>query len=121
MKLVLLFWLIVQVPTGWAVDSDSRKISNLITQKDLGESCAAKFLEIYLQAETDEQAGMALMKLFFLVDSEYLKRAMAKTSDPKAFGLELGTVFREYCENTIPVTVQTAVKQAILALEDPFR
>ena len=103
---------------GNAIAQDVRAVSNSISKMDLNKPCASKFLEIHMEAETDEQAGMAILKLFFLVDSEYIKKSAATIVDHDAFGLKLGKLFQEYCEKSPSVSVKTAVQQTILALED---
>ena len=101
-----------------AIAKDVRAVSNSISAIDLNKPCASKFLEIHMEAKTNEQAGMAVLKLFYLVDSAYLIKLAATITDPDIFGQKLGILFREYCERSPSISVITAVKQTILALED---
>jgi len=103
---------------GDAIAQDVRAVSNSISKMDLNKPCASKFLEIHMEAETDKQAGIAILKLFYLVDPAYIKKSAATIVDHDAFGLKLGKLFQEYCEKSPSVSVKTAVQQTILALED---
>lgn len=97
---------------------DNRRVANMITQEDLSELCPGKFLEIHSIANTSEEAGMALIKIFWLVDSSFLKRAANKVSNPEEWGVTLGETFRYYCEKSTPVvTVRTAALKSIRYLE----
>lgn len=97
--------------------ADNRAISRTITSDDLSEVCASKYLEIHMEASADEQVGTALMKLFWLVDPEFLRTSAAVTKDPQKWGLSLGETFRFYCERA-GISVQTAVRQTILAMNE---
>jgi hypothetical protein len=97
--------------------ADNMKVSRAISPADLTEPCASKFINIHMEADSEEQAGMAIVKLFWLVDPQFLKSAQASTRDPIAWGISLGENFRFYCELG-SVSVATAVKQTILAMQD---
>lgn len=97
--------------------ADDRAISRNITSDDLNEPCASKYLEIHMEASTDQQVGTAIMKLFWLVDPEFLKAAAAATGDPQKWGLSLGENFRFYCERT-GISVEVAVRQTMLTMNE---
>ena len=106
------------VSSTLASANDNRRVANMITHKDLNELCPGKFLEIHSIANTSDQAGMAIMKIFWLVDSSFLKRAANKVSNPEEWGVTLGETFRYYCEKLIPVvTVRAAALSTISYLE----
>ena len=96
---------------------DVRALANTVTRQDLQMNCPSRFLEIHMEATSSEQAGMAIVKWFWMVDPEFLKRAAQTTSDPSAWGVYLGDTFRRYCEQQPQVNVRTAVKQAIVFME----
>ena len=97
--------------------ADDKAISRNITSDDLNEPCASKYLEIHMEASTDQQVGTAIMKLFWLVDPEFLKAAAAATGDPQKWGISLGENFRYYCERA-GISVEVAVRQTMLAMNE---
>lgn len=98
--------------------TDNRRVANMITHKDLNELCPGKFLEIHSIASTSDQAGMAIIKIFWLVDSSFLKRAANNVSNPEQWGVTLGETFRYFCEKSTPVvTVRAAALKTISYLE----
>jgi len=101
-----------------ATAADIRGIANSISYKDLNEPCPGKFLEIHTLAKTSDEAGMAIMKIFWLVDKKYLKRIANSEINPEEWGLMVGEMFRYYCEKSSPaVTVRAAAISTIRALE----
>ena len=108
----------LSVSSTLASANDVRHVANMITQKDLDALCPGKFLEIHSIANTSDQAGMAIVKIFWLVDSSFLKRAANKVSNPEEWSVKLGETFRYYCEKSTPVvTVRTAALKTISYLE----
>jgi len=116
-KFALTALLIISLPAV-TYGADVRALANTVTRDDLQMNCSSRFLEIHMEASTSEQAGMAIIKWFWMVNPEFLKRAAKSTSDPSAWGVYLGETFRRYCEQRPQVTVRTAVKQAIVFLEN---
>ena len=98
--------------------SDNLSVANKITQKDLNESCSSKYLEWYLMSENENVWGTAQMKIFFLVDKNFLRRAASSGVDPKQWGKQLGSNFRYFCEQSSTVTVKEAALQTINYMEN---
>lgn len=93
------------------------RVANTITVQDLNEPCPGKFIEIHAMASTVDEAGMAIVKIFFLVDQAFLKRAANSGVNPNEWGSQLGETFRYFCEKTPVVDVRTAAKQTINYLQ----
>ena len=70
-----------------------------------------------MEASTDQQVGTAIMKLFWLVDPEFLKAAAAATGDPQKWGLSLGENFHFYFERA-GISVEVAVRQTMLTMNE---
>jgi hypothetical protein len=111
------FLALITLVSGGLLAAENRLSDNL-TREDLDSNCGAKFLEIHMEASNIDDAGMAIMKLFWMVDPEFLKIAASEENDPPSWGLKLGEAFRIYCEQRPPVKVRTAIKQAIIFMEE---
>ena len=113
------FFLTVLIQTGLVTVSaqDNQRVARTISAGDLNELCPGKFVEIHAMANNDIEAGMAVVKLFFLVDPDFLRRAANSGVDPTSWGIELGETFRFYCERRPVVSVRTAVNQTIAYLQ----
>jgi len=98
--------------------SDNLSVANKITYKDLNESCPSKYLEWYLMSENEIVWGTAVMKVFFLVDKNFLRRAATSGADGKQWGEQLGTNFSYFCEKSSDVTVREAALQTISYMEN---
>ena len=101
-------------------NSDDRALLGFITNEVLNEKCEPTFIEIHMRAETPNQAGMALLKLFFR-NRDFLRTAATKGIKPQEWGIQLGETFRYHCEQRPPVSVRTAIRQTILSIEDTWR
>ena len=97
--------------------NENRRVANSITNQDLYEECPGKFLEIHAMANNTEEAGLAVVKIFWLVDSAFLKRAANSGVSGATWGAELGETFRYFCEKAPVVNVRTAAIQTIDYLE----
>ena len=115
---ILATWFFWFPLTGIAVPSEEeRAIANTISEDDLEAYCPARFLEIHLDAETDSAAGLAILKLFYMVDPVFVRNAANSYVNGEEFGRILGETFRRYCEQEPLVSVGVAVKQAITYME----
>ena len=100
------------------IETSSRALARTITAEDLGEPCPSKLVEIYFQASSDEEAGVALLKLFWLADADFLKRAAIRDPQGKGnSGVLLMKTFQRFCEQEPPVSVEMAVERTIAHLE----
>ena len=118
-KIAVYRWIVfslLSIPNATA--ADVRGVANSISYKDLNEPCQGKFQEIHMLAKTSDEAGMAIVKIFWLVDKKFLKRIANSGVNPKEWGLMLGETFRYYCEKVSPaVTVKAAAISTIRALD----
>lgn len=99
-------------------ETSSRSLATTVTAEDLGEPCPSKLVEIYFQASSDEEAGVAILQLFWLVDADFLKQAAIR--DPRGetnFGVLLTETFQRSCEQEPWVSVEAAVEQTIVHME----
>ena len=97
--------------------TNNLRVADLITNKDLDEPCPGKYSEWYLMSKNESEWGTAQMKIFFLVDKGFLKRAANSGVNPAKWGEQLGQNFRYFCEKSPTVSVKTAVKQTINYME----
>jgi hypothetical protein len=121
LKLLIIVLLLFNTSFLFSKTVDNRAVSKTISKKDLSSPCASKFLEIHMMAESDEQAGTAIMKLFWLVDSAFIKEVADSGVDGRKWGREFAESFRDYCEAQPPVNVRTAVRQTIKAMKNGNR
>ena len=57
--------------------------------------------------------GMAQIKIFFLVDKNFLTRAATSGISGSEWGDKVGKNFKYFCEKSPTVSVRTAAKQTI--------
>tara|TARA_B100000787_G_C16142791_1_gene272803 strand:+ start:633 stop:989 length:357 start_codon:yes stop_codon:yes gene_type:complete len=101
---------------SFSVFADNLSVANTITYKDLDKSCAEKYLEWYSMSSNQSEWGMAQIKVFFLVDKNFLTIAATSEISGSAFGKKFGKNFKYFCEKTPTVSVRTAAKQTINSL-----
>ena len=100
-------------------NSDDRALLGFITNEVLNEKCEPTFIEIHMRAETPNQAGMALLKLFSRI--EISENCSDKRNKTTRMGNTTWETFRYHCEQRPPVSVRTAIRQTILSIEDTWR
>ena len=93
--------------------ANNLRVADLITYKDLDEPCPGKYSGWYLMSKNESEWGTAQVKIFFLVDKGFLKRAANSGVNPTEWANQLGKNFRYFCEKSPTVSVKTAVKQTI--------
>ncbi len=117
MKNIFLFVCALTIQAELLYSNENRRVANSITNQDLYEECPGKFLEIHTMANNTDEAGLAVMKIFWLVDSAFLKRAANSGISGAKWGAQLGETFRYFCEKAPVVNVKTAAIQTINYLE----
>ena len=70
-------------------NSDDRALLGFITNEVLNEKCEPTFIEIHMRAETPNQAGMALLKLFSR-ESRFPENCSDKRNKTTRMGIQLG-------------------------------
>ena len=98
-------------------EEKNRDLLKSITEEDLIATCPSRYLEIHLSASSSDEAGLAIWKLFWLVDSDFVKELVDGSVNGHEVGKALGDAFRRYCEQKPAVTVDVAVKQSIVYLK----
>jgi hypothetical protein len=88
-----------------------------ITEADLTSPCPSRYLEIHLSASSSPEAGLAILKLFWLVDREFVKNLVDTDLTGSDVGVLLGETFRRYCEQKPVVSIDVAVKQSVVYME----
>ena len=101
----------------YAEEEKNRDLLKSITEEDLIAKCPSRFLEIHLSASSSDEAGAAILKLFWLVDADFVKGLVDSEMSGHEVGTALGGAFRRYCEQKPAVTVDVAVKQSIVYLK----
>jgi len=101
---------------SFSVFADNLRVANTITYKDLDQSCPDKYLEWYLMSSNEVEWGMAQLKIFFLVDKNFLTRAATSGISGSEWGEKVGKNFKYFCEKSPTVSVRTAAKQTIYSL-----
>jgi hypothetical protein len=113
MKYILLSLLLLS-PLAFA---DKQRVARTITSKTLNEPCPGKYMEWFAMSDTNEEWGTAQVKVFYLVDKNFLKRAANSGLSGAEWGSMLGQNFRFFCEKSPIVSVRTAVLQTIEYME----
>ena len=70
-------------------------------------------MEWFAMSSNQDEWGAAQIKIFFLVDKEFLKRAANSGISPQTWGKQLGQNFRYFCEKSPTVSVRKAALQTI--------
>ena len=108
--------LILLLASG-SVFADKHIVARTITVQDLNQPCPGKYMEWFAMSNTDEQWGTAQVKVFYLVDKDFLRRAANSGLSGTEWGTQLGQNFRYFCEKTPIVSVRTAALQTIQYME----
>jgi len=119
LRQISLFFLVLCLlaPQIYADNTGSRDLLETITEAALTAPCPSSYLEIHLTAASEEEAGLAIVKLFWLVDSEFVKGLVNTDLTGIEVGVFLGETFRRYCEQKPVVSVDVAVKQSVVYME----
>ena len=108
--------LILLLASG-SVFADKHAVARTISVQDLNQSCPGIYMEWYAMSNTDEQWGTAIIKVFYLVDKDFLRRAANSGLSGTEWGSQLAQNFRYFCEKTPIVSVRKAALQTIQYME----